>query len=131
MILILWVTGYIYLNLNTYISCFYLIRHAHQLSPAAYSRDCLVILNRVLDHDDTDSDRSVGKKLNTGFKDTCELWEQTFGSIYVKAGAMYRGDQPLDIPPSCADSLPEVSSGSFDHKEWETCLTPRHTVQVC
>lgn len=110
----------------------YEFRHAHQRSPVSYKSDCLAILKRVLDHDDTDSDRSVGQKLQTGFKDTCELWELTFGTIYVKAGVMYRGDQPAPVPPPLriAEPVKETSLFSVEQQQQEVYLTRRQTVQV-
>jgi hypothetical protein len=39
-----------------------LIWHAHQLNPIAYSDDMTRILGKVLNHDDSDSDRTPGFK---------------------------------------------------------------------
>ncbi|CAK7347306.1 unnamed protein product [Dovyalis caffra] len=74
-----------------------LIWHSHQLHPVSYCKDLVAIIGRVLEHDDTDSDRSKGKKLDTGFSGTTEQWEETFGSRYWKAGAMHRGDAPSSL----------------------------------
>lgn len=109
-----------------------MLRHAHQLNPAAYNRDCVAILKKVLNHDDTDSGRGPGQKLNTGFKDTCDLWEETFGSIYPKAGCMWRGDLPVPVEPRTVER--KVSSKSMPvHlkiQEQNSFLTERQTVQV-
>ncbi|KAG0565461.1 hypothetical protein KC19_8G192000 [Ceratodon purpureus] len=107
--------------------------HAHQLSPAAYNRDCLAILKRVLNHDDTDSDRGPGQKLNTGFKDTCELWEEIFGTMYPKAGCMWRGDLPVPVEPPTVDKNASFdnTSVSLSVQEQHTYLSQRQTVQVC
>ncbi|KAK4367906.1 hypothetical protein RND71_011698 [Anisodus tanguticus] len=43
-----------------------LIWHTHQLHPISYCKDLVDIMGKVLDHDDTDSDRTKGKKLDTG-----------------------------------------------------------------
>ncbi|KAI4314456.1 hypothetical protein L6164_027364 [Bauhinia variegata] len=74
-----------------------LIWHSHQLHPVAYCKDLNEALGKVLEHDDTDSDRTKGKKLDTGFSGTSQQWEKTFGSRYWKAGAMYRGNTPSPV----------------------------------
>ncbi|CAL5348940.1 unnamed protein product [Camellia sinensis] len=74
-----------------------LIWHSHQLHPVSYSKDLVAILGKVLEHDDTDSDRAEGKKLNVGFCETTKQWEETFGSRYWRAGAMYRGSTPSTL----------------------------------
>lgn len=68
-----------------------LIWHSHQLNPASYCKDLVTTLGKVLEHDDTDSDRTKGRKLDVGFSKTTKKWEETFGSRYWRAGAMYRG----------------------------------------
>ncbi|XP_020586953.1 glycine-rich domain-containing protein 1-like [Phalaenopsis equestris] len=73
-----------------------LMWHAHQLQPISYQKDMLELLGKILEHDDTDSDRTKGKKLDTGFSDTTKQWEDAYGSRYWRAGAMYKGaDLPL------------------------------------
>lgn len=74
-----------------------LMWHTHQLHPSSYSKDLVSLLGKVLEHDDTDSDRSKGMKLDTGFFDTTKQWEDTFGSRYWRAGAMYRGTAPSPV----------------------------------
>lgn len=74
-----------------------LIWHSHQLNPASYFKDMVVIMEKVLEHDDTDSDRTKGRKLDLGFYKTTRQWEETFGSRYWKAGAMYRGKAPSSL----------------------------------
>ncbi|KAI4328100.1 hypothetical protein L6164_020485 [Bauhinia variegata] len=74
-----------------------LIWHSHQLRPVAYCKDLNEALGKVLEHDDTDSDRTKGKKLDSGFSGTTEQWEETFGSRYWKTGAMYRGNAPSPV----------------------------------
>lgn len=109
-----------------------MLRHAHQLSPVAYNQDCLAILKKVLNHDDTDSGRDPGQKLNTGFKDTCELWEETFGSVYAKAGCMWKGDLPIPVDPPTVELKASSNSMSVSLKmqEQNTFLSERQTVQV-
>jgi hypothetical protein len=131
--------GFLYLftrNKGTFLVPTYdvdIMWHAHQRSAAAYSRDCISILKRVLEHDDTDSDRGEGQKLNTGFKDTCKLWENTYGTIYVKAGAMYRGDQPLLAQPPPVLENPDFANRKLvclEQQQQHSYLTERRTVQV-
>lgn len=74
-----------------------LIWHSHQLHPASYCKDLVAIMGKVLEHDDTDSDRTKGKKLDVGFSETTEKWEKAFGSRYWRAGALYRGDAPSPL----------------------------------
>lgn len=82
-----------------------LIWHSHQLSPVSYCKDLVAALGKVLEHDDTDSDRTKGKKLDNGFSTTTEQWEETFGTRYWRAGAMYRGNPPSPLP---------IDSGQLD-----------------
>ncbi|KAK7372922.1 hypothetical protein VNO80_06312 [Phaseolus coccineus] len=74
-----------------------LIWHSHQLHPVSYCNDLVAIMGKVLQHDDTDSDRTKGQKLDVGFSETTAQWEETFGSRYWKAGAMYRGSPPSPL----------------------------------
>ncbi|KAJ7953480.1 glycine-rich domain-containing protein 1-like [Quillaja saponaria] len=74
-----------------------LMWHSHQLHPVSYCKDLNEILGKVLEHDDTDSDRAKGKKLDVGFSGTTKQWEQTFGTRYWRAGAMYRGNTPSPV----------------------------------
>ncbi|PSS17328.1 Glycine-rich domain-containing protein [Actinidia chinensis var. chinensis] len=74
-----------------------LIWHSHQLHPVSYSKDLFAILGKILDHDDMDSDRTKGKKLDVGFCGTSKQWEETFGVRYWRAGAMYRGSPPTPL----------------------------------
>lgn len=74
-----------------------LIWHSHQLHPASYCNDLVAIMGKVLEHDDTDSDRTKGQKLDVGFSETTTQWEETFGSRYWRAGAMYRGNPPSPL----------------------------------
>uniref|UniRef100_A0A0D6QZY7 Glycine-rich domain-containing protein-like n=1 Tax=Araucaria cunninghamii TaxID=56994 RepID=A0A0D6QZY7_ARACU len=75
-----------------------LMWHSHQLQPIAYRRDMLNLLGKVLEHDDMDSDRSQGKKLDVGFTETTRQWENTYGMRYWRAGAMYKGEAPSLVP---------------------------------
>ncbi|XP_024014092.1 glycine-rich domain-containing protein 1 isoform X2 [Eutrema salsugineum] len=77
-----------------------LIWHTHQLHPVSYCNDLEKLIGKVLEHDDTDSDRGKGKKLDTGFSNTTAQWEETFSTRYWKAGAMYRGSTPAPVTTS-------------------------------
>lgn len=77
-----------------------LIWHSHQLNPKSYYKDLVAAIGKVLEHDDTDSDRSKGKKLDVGFSATTKQWEVTFGSRYWRAGAMHRGTAPSPVTSS-------------------------------
>lgn len=77
-----------------------LIWHTHQLHALSYCKDMTKMIGKVLEHDDTDSDRSKGKKLDTGFSGTTAIWEETFGVRYWKAGAMNRGNTPKAVTAS-------------------------------
>lgn len=74
-----------------------LMWHTHQLHSVSYSKDMNVLIGKVLEHDDMDSDRTKGKKLDVGFSSTTKQWEATFGTRYWKAGAMNRGSTPTPV----------------------------------
>ena len=83
-----------------------LIWHSHQLHPASYCKEMVEVLGKVLEHDDTDSDRSKGQKLDVGFSETTKQWEDMFGSRYWRAGAMYRGSAPSPITTTpCSSNI--------------------------
>lgn len=74
-----------------------LMWHSHQLHPVSYCEDLIRVHGKVLEHDDMDSDRSKGQKLDVGFSGTTNQWEETFGKRYWRAGAMYRGAAPSPV----------------------------------
>ncbi|KAG6548386.1 hypothetical protein Mapa_010165 [Marchantia paleacea] len=76
-----------------------LMWHAHMRCPTSYAADTSRLMGLVFNHDDSDTDRSHGKKLDTGFRKTSELWETTYGVEYAKAGVLYRGMLPKEEPP--------------------------------
>ncbi|XP_050204673.1 glycine-rich domain-containing protein 1 [Mercurialis annua] len=84
-----------------------LIWHTHQLHPISYCKDLSEALGKILEHDDMDADRTKGKKLDVGFSGTTKQWEDTFGTRYWKAGAMYRGNAPS--PLTITPSVPNIS----------------------
>ncbi|KAJ1639855.1 hypothetical protein T492DRAFT_39836 [Pavlovales sp. CCMP2436] len=43
-----------------------LMWHAHMVHPCAYARDCQTLCRRLIDHDDSVTDRSAGSRLSTG-----------------------------------------------------------------
>ncbi|GMI67977.1 GLYCINE RICH DOMAIN PROTEIN 2 [Hibiscus trionum] len=89
-----------------------LIWHTHQLHPVSYCKDLNRTLGKILEHDDTDSDRTKGKKLDVGFSGTTKQWEDTFGTRYWKAGAMYRGNSPS--PLTATPCVPEILPKDVD-----------------
>lgn len=74
-----------------------LIWHTHQLHPVSYRKDLVQIMGKVLEHDDTDSDRTKGQKLDLGFSGTEKTFEAMYGSRYLRAGAMYLGQAPSPV----------------------------------
>ncbi|XP_073288956.1 glycine-rich domain-containing protein 1-like isoform X2 [Primulina huaijiensis] len=74
-----------------------LIWHTHQLHPVSYCKELVAVMGKVLEHDDSDSDRTKGQKLDVGFSGTTKNWEELYGSRYWRAGAMYKGSNPLPV----------------------------------
>ncbi|KAI3462624.1 hypothetical protein Pfo_019287 [Paulownia fortunei] len=74
-----------------------LIWHTHQLHSVSYCKDLVEIMGKVLEHDDTDSDRTKGQKLDVGFSGTTQTFEEMYGSRYWRAGAMYLGRAPSPV----------------------------------
>ncbi|XP_073151155.1 glycine-rich domain-containing protein 1-like isoform X4 [Henckelia pumila] len=74
-----------------------LIWHTHQLHPVSYCKELIAIMGKVLEHDDSDSDRTKGQKLDVGFSGTTKNWEELYGSRYWRAGAMYKGSNPSPV----------------------------------
>lgn len=108
-----------------------LMWHAHQLSPVCYRQDMLHILGKVLDHDDTDSDRTAGHKLDDGFNTTRDVWQSVFGTLYDRAGAMYRGEPPAPVLPPALPATVEVAVGTpVVGMEQNSRLTSRQLMQV-
>ncbi|CAM6045164.1 unnamed protein product [Sphagnum compactum] len=99
-----------------------LMWHAHQLSPIAYTRDTKALLGCIVDHDDT-MERGPNTKLGHGFKDTIKLWESTFGTSYERAGSMYRGSKPVNLPAP-RPPAPSESSSDSNYKALENMKIP-------
>lgn len=108
-----------------------LIWHSHQLHPVSYCKDLNEALGKVLEHDDTDSDRTKGNKLDVGFSGTTKQWEDTFGTRYWKAGAMYRGNEPSPVTsiPSSSSMICKKVVSSNEHPQ-EIGLQDRKVVEV-
>ncbi|KAG0630927.1 hypothetical protein M758_1G214600 [Ceratodon purpureus] len=113
-----------------------LMWHTHQLDPIAYRTDMLHILGKVLDHDDTDTERHDGSKLSNCFHETKQLWEETYSIPYEKAGAMYRGEAPTALQHS-SSRKPVIKRERFTSNIYKTeqeaqysYLTGREFVQV-
>ncbi|KAG5621273.1 hypothetical protein H5410_006491 [Solanum commersonii] len=101
-----------------------LIWHTHQLHPASYCKDLVDIMGKVLEHDDTDSDRTKGKKLDTGFSRTTKQWEETYGLRYWRAGAMYRGSSPSPLGNSYYPSNPGCKNADIFHEHQKIMQYP-------
>ena len=71
-----------------------LIWHTHQQHALAYQEDTSSMLGKMLDHNDTTSDRSPGSELENGSAATKKLWKEK-GQKFAVPGAMYRGEPPL------------------------------------
>ena len=90
-----------------------LMWHTHILSSIEmYNQDCIRIMNTTLHHDDSLTDRSDGGVLDVSFTGTKSLWMKHYGTDYVVAGGMYRGEPPLEYYTShwrsYEDSLPSI-----------------------
>ena len=72
---------------------FDLIWHAHQQHPIKYKQSTTKCLGRILNHDDSETDRAAGSKLYDSAIKTRAIWKKA-GCSFEKAGAMYRGDPP-------------------------------------
>ena len=69
--------------------------HAHMAHPVAYATDCARLCGRLIDHDDSVTDRSPGSKLNTSAQSTAELWATAYpGDTWAQPGGMFRGHPP-------------------------------------
>ncbi|KAF2324173.1 hypothetical protein GH714_009210 [Hevea brasiliensis] len=75
-----------------------LIWHSHQLCPVSYCNDMVAILGRVLEHGDTDSDRTKDKKLDIGSSLTAKQWEETFGSSLSNYALLCLFTSPVQAP---------------------------------
>ncbi|KAI3935811.1 hypothetical protein MKX01_032995, partial [Papaver californicum] len=109
-----------------------LIWHTHQLHPVAYCNDVVQVTGKLLEHDDTDSSRSKGQKLDVGFSGTINKWEQLFGSRYWRAGAMYRGTAPspvTHVPWQSNMMSKKVVPLSDSHKAVQ--LPNKTSVEIC
>lgn len=107
-----------------------LIWHSHQLCPVSYCKDLKAALGKVLEHDDMDPDRAKGKKLDVGFSETTNQWEETFGKRYWKAGAMYRGNAPSPVTSNPLSNMMCEKVLSSSHHPLEIQLQERKVVEV-
>ncbi|XP_024523119.1 glycine-rich domain-containing protein 1-like [Selaginella moellendorffii] len=104
-----------------------LIWHTHQLHPVSYHNDLTQVLGRIFEHDDTDSNRDSGGKLDNGFTKTRSMWEDTYGLPYEKAGCMYRGEPPASIPGTPAYDPAKLARLASEN---DYDLAERKTIQV-
>ncbi|KAK9788004.1 hypothetical protein WJX73_010672 [Symbiochloris irregularis] len=107
-----------------------LMWHAHQANHAAYAKDTSSYLGRLLNHEDEDQSRSKGSKLNTGFQQTCALWQTSFGTPYPADGGSYRGKDPQTRFSSAAElcSTPTVLRLTSQGGDSDVAIRPSHTV---
>ena len=83
-----------------------LIWHTHMALPDRYAADTVRISGKLVPHDDSVVDRSVGSKLQSSYKMTLELWGKRFQNApYQMNGCMWRGDPPLLLPASLRQTL--------------------------
>ena len=68
-----------------------LMWHTHQLENVAYRNDCMKLVGRLINHDDTDTDRGENSNLKISFKKTCELWKTAYKEKYEIYGTLSRG----------------------------------------
>lgn len=89
-----------------------LIWHTHQLHPVSYCEDLVKLLGNIMGHDDTDSDRTKGQKLDTGFTGTTKAFEGIYGRRYMRAGALFKGSapSPVRLTPYIGIATKKVSS---------------------
>eukprot|EP00246_Nothoceros_aenigmaticus_P017234 TRINITY_DN8291_c0_g1_i1.p1 TRINITY_DN8291_c0_g1~~TRINITY_DN8291_c0_g1_i1.p1 ORF type:complete len:434 (+),score=45.05 TRINITY_DN8291_c0_g1_i1:60-1304(+) len=110
--------------------------HAHQLCPVAYQSDTRELMGQVFDHDDTDSDRTQGQKLASGYAATCDFWGDTFGFEYLRAGVAYRGEAPdpvedLTVHFNGHSEPPDPGASPADwHLTQQAHLTARKLVEA-
>jgi hypothetical protein len=112
-----------------------------QVSPIAYAKDTMTLMGCVVDHDDS-MERGPHTKLGDGFEDTTRLWESTFGQPYERAGSLYRGSKPVNLPAPPHDDhdgeevvewIPGSLSSDYrlsDVNAKFPLLVPRRIVQV-
>jgi hypothetical protein len=68
-------------------------------------------------------ERGPNTKLGHGFEDTIKLWESTFGTSYERAGSMYRGSKPVNLPAP-RPPAPSESSSDSNYKALENMTIP-------
>lgn len=98
-----------------------LMWHTHILhSIRKYHEYNMRLNNKILDHDDSLNDRSVGSTLNTNFDATRKLWKEVYNEEYEVSGGMYRGEPPAeyygsDWQPPATVQEPIEEWMSIDH----------------
>ncbi|KAL2931355.1 Glycine-rich domain-containing protein 1 [Bienertia sinuspersici] len=99
-----------------------LMWHSHQLHPISYNDDICELVGKVLEHDDTSSDKTKGSKLDIGYTGTTKQWEDTFGLRYWKAGTMYRGTAPTPVTQVPFPSTYEQGKKSYTYKNYDDLI---------
>ncbi|KAL3844933.1 hypothetical protein ACJIZ3_002336 [Penstemon smallii] len=106
-----------------------LIWHTHQLHPVSYCKDLLKIMGKILEHDDTDSDRTKGQKLDVGYSGTTKTFEEMYGCRYWRAGAMYRGSAPSPVRTTPFSGISAKKAGTFNENQ-KIILPKRKALEV-
>ena len=109
----------------------------------AYGKDTEALIGCIIDHDDN-MERGPHTKLEECFERTKRLWENTFGLPYERAGSMYRGAKPVNLPAPPHDghdgqeileSIPAALSPDFRSPDVNfprfPLLVPRRILQLC
>lgn len=111
------------------------IWHTHQLHPLIYKEETLRELGRMLNHDDTVTDRSPNSKLTLSDKMTRSLWKEFYGVHFASCGAMFRGVSPYRRLANI-NTQSSVQFAKFDGKiilqanAYNACILPEHVEQL-
>ena len=74
-----------------------LVWHTHQLKHQIYEKETTTVLGRILNHDDTTTDRGSESKLSESDHETRKLWRAAYQSDFPIPGAMYRGKDSKNV----------------------------------
>ena len=92
-----------------------LVWHTHQLQHKLYKQETEVISGKMLNHDDTTTDRGANSKLTESDGITRKLWLDTYNEQFPIAGAMYRGKD-------CSASFFSVAGQGFHRYFATSCV---------
>ena len=109
-----------------------IVWHTHQLNHTKYCADTQRILGRILNHDDSVTEREPGSKLSNASDVTMKLWREHFGEEFRRPGCMYRGPPPqgklLPLPSSTQHSLLHTRVATVTLSNI-SCTLPDHWLQ--